>query len=84
METKRGNKSRMPLLNEFILVYSETLLREEDILSGFIIGLHNLNNIRYAADAVLRENTERKLQEVLVKESGKKGQIIICKKTEYI
>lgn len=65
--------------------YSETVLRELDVLTGFITDGHNLNNIRYEDDTVLIADMERKLQKLLqkvVKESDKKGQSINCKKTE--
>ncbi len=66
-------------------LYSEAILRELEILPGFIIGGHNLNNIRYADDTVLIADTEKKLQNLLqkvAKESEKKGLSINYKKTE--
>lgn len=42
--------------------YIEVILREVEILPGFIIGGYNLNNSRYANDIVLMEDTERKPQ----------------------
>lgn len=52
------------------------ILRELEVLSRYIIGSHNLHNIRYADDTVLIADTQRKLLELLqkiVKESEKKG-----------
>lgn len=43
-------------------LYSEIILKIPWILSGFIIGWRNLNNIKYADEIVLMANTERKLK----------------------
>lgn len=75
----RKCETRMCLLN----LYSEAFLRELEVLPGFIIGGHNLKNIRYTDDTVLIADTERKLQNLLqkvAKESEKKG--LSIKKTE--
>lgn len=41
-------------------LYNEAILRELELLPGFIISGHNLNNIRYANYTVLMEDTEKK------------------------
>lgn len=53
----------MDLFNSYI----EAVLGELEVLSGFITGGHNLNNIRYADDTVLIADTKRKLQNLLQK-----------------
>eukprot|EP00795_Rhopilema_esculentum_P009669 gene9669-biopygen2063 len=66
-------------------MYSELFLRELDGMQEFIIGGHNMNNLRYADDTVLISESAEKLQELLdrvVAESRKKGLTINCKKTE--
>lgn len=55
--------------------YNEAIMRELDVLPGFIIVSHNLK-IRYADDTVVIADTEKKLQELLqkeIKENEKKG-----------
>ena len=50
-----------------------------------VIGGHNVNNLRYADDAVLVSNTEEDLQRLLnavVEASNRQGITLNCKKTE--
>lgn len=56
----------------------ETILIELEVLLEFIIGRHNLNNIRYTND------TENKFIDMLVKESRKKRLTINYKIIECI
>ena len=54
-------------------------------MEGFIIGGHNLNNLRNADHRVLIAQSEEKLQNLLTKvveESKRKGLTINCKNTE--
>lgn len=67
--------------------YSEAIVRELEVVPGFVIGGHNLNSIRYADVTVLIADTERTLQKLLrklVKKSKRKGLNINYKKTEYM
>lgn len=48
-------------------LYSEAILWELEILAGFILDSDNLYSIIYADDAVLIENIERELKELLQK-----------------
>ncbi|XP_037779155.1 uncharacterized protein LOC119575579 [Penaeus monodon] len=74
------------LSHDLFNLYSELILRELEGLQEFVIGGHNMNNIRYADDTVLISESEGKLQELLdkvVEKSAKKGLTINCKKTGY-
>lgn len=68
-------------------LYSKAILGELEVLLGFIIRQHNLNNARYTDDTMLISETEIKLQKFrdkLVKEGWKKGLAISCKKIEKL
>lgn len=43
----------------FFGLYSEGFLRDLDVLTGFIIGENNLNNVKYTDDTILMTDTER-------------------------
>lgn len=61
-------------------------MKELEILSAFMIGGHDLNNMRSTNDTVLITDTERKVEELLqktVKENKKKELNINCKKIEF-
>ena len=45
--------------------YSENILRDLNDIKGCIVGGYNLNNVRYADDAVLIAGSESQLQELL-------------------
>lgn len=66
--------------------HSEMILRELEVLPGFIINGYNLNK-RCTDDTDLIADAKRKLQELLakvLKESKKKALNITCKQAEYI
>lgn len=44
-------------------LYGEAILKEREILPGFLTAGHNLNNVTYSKDTVLIADTESKLQE---------------------
>ena len=46
-------------------LYSENILRDLNDTKGCIVGGYNLNNVRYADDAVLIAGSESQLQELL-------------------
>lgn len=84
-QIKRGVRQGCVFSPDLFNLYSERIMREIDSVEGFVIGGHNLNNIRFADDAVLIAATREKLQELLNKvaeESMKRGLSINCKKTE--
>ncbi|XP_037794114.1 uncharacterized protein LOC119589587 [Penaeus monodon] len=86
-EIRRGVRQGCVFSPYLFNLYSELILRELEGLQGFVIGGHNMNNIRYADDTVLISESEGKLQELLdkvVEESAKKGLTINCKKTECL
>ena len=60
----------------FQLVTRKTILREIEELNGFIIGSHNVTNLRYAHDTLLIADSEEKMQALpdrVIVESGKMG-----------
>lgn len=74
---RQGHIFSLDLFN----VYNESIIRELDTLSEFMISGHNLN-ISYANDTVLMVDTERKLQNLLdrlVKECYVSHKWIYCK-----
>ena len=46
-------------------LYSETILRNLEDISGLKVNGENLNNLRYADDTVLIAESERQLQSLL-------------------
>ena len=63
------------------------ILRNVEQSPGFIVGGHNINNLRFADNTVLITESEALLQELLdkvIEESRKKGLTINCKKTECL
>ena len=66
-------------------LYSENILRDLNDIKGCIVGGYNLNNVRYADDAVLIAGSESELQELLntvVDASLHRGLSISIKKTQ--
>ena len=58
------------------------ILPELERFSRFIVGGHSINNLWYADDTVFITDLQKKLQELLNKESQKKGLAVNCKKTK--
>ena len=56
-------------------LYSEMIMRELDGQKIFVVGGHNINNLRYAHDTVLLAESEKDLQrllDIVVEQSKKK------------
>ena len=72
-QIQRGVRQVSP---DLFNLYSEMILRELEGLQGFVVGGHNMNNLRYADDTALISDSAEKLQKLLdkvVEESRKKG-----------
>lgn len=70
---------------DLLTLYSKVILRDLEVLPGFTISGHNLNNIRYADNIVLL--SKKKLQIILdtiIKKSEKEKLTINCQKIEYM
>lgn len=62
--------------SDLFKLYSETILRVLEYLSGFIIGAHTINTMWYADNIILMEDSVIKLKELIdtvVDESKMKG-----------
>ena len=62
---KCGVRQGFVLSTDLIILYSEKIMRSLDDLKGVSIGGHNINNLRYADDTVLKAHTEEDLQTLL-------------------
>ena len=79
---KRGVRQGCELSPDLFNLYSETILREIEELSG-----HNVTILRYADDTILVADSEEKIQALLdsvIVESGKMGLNLNQKKSQYM
>lgn len=85
-KNRKGLRQGCDFSLDLLKLYSEVIRKELEVLSGFFIGGHNLNNVRYV-DRVLIEDIEKKLEALLekvLKGNKKKALNIKCKKLKYI
>ena len=62
VDIRRGVRQGCVLSPDLFSLYSEVILREIEMVDGFNVGGHNINNIRYADDTVLIADSAEKLQ----------------------
>lgn len=64
-KNKKSIRQGLNFLPDLFNHYSAAILREPEVLLGFIIGGFNLNVIKYEDDSMLTSDVERKLQKLL-------------------